>query len=136
MFVDLVGPAVGAAAALGVVHLARRRLAAHRAAGVAAGVRTALSCRVEWREGLGRTGFLYGTLTTGPTGGPVFKRPARRAVELPGGGRATHRPSWRPGMRMVEYRAPDGDRLGILVHDTDVDLAARFLRVPDPADYF
>ncbi|MFI8387492.1 hypothetical protein [Streptomyces sp. NPDC085540] len=63
-----------------------------------------------------------------------LRGPLRRAVALAVGGRAVVRESWRPGLRGLEYRAPDGRRTDFQVCDAGAARTARLLRVPDPAD--
>lgn len=83
-----------------------------------------------------RRSFGYGKLWAGPDGtGAVFKAPLRAAVPLPVGGRAALRESRRPGMRVLEYRAPDGQRIDFQVYDAEAERTARLLRIPDPADF-
>ncbi|MFI8453597.1 hypothetical protein [Streptomyces erythrochromogenes] len=116
-----------------------RRTVAGRAAGRTAaatgGAAVAVPCQARWRQGMRRRFFGYGKLGAGPDGaGAVFKAPLRPAVRLPVGGRAAVRESFRPGMRVLEYRAPDGQRIDFQVYDAEAARAARLLGVPDPAD--
>ncbi|MEU9006744.1 hypothetical protein [Streptomyces sp. NPDC048551] len=110
------------------------RRAVRRATGALAGVEVAIPCRVAWKDGLGRHGFMYRKLTR-QSHGSVFKRPARRPVTLPVGGRALLGPSWRPGMQVFEYRAPGGEELRLQCYEAEAHLVATLLRIPDPTDY-
>ncbi|MFD7093451.1 hypothetical protein [Streptomyces xanthophaeus] len=135
----LVEVVVYALVALPVAALTRKvvaRRAAGRNASAAAGAVVAVPCQARWRQGARRRTFVPGKLRPGPDGtGAVFKAPLRRAVVLPVGGRAAVRESWRPGMRVLEYRAPGGERIDFQVYDAEADRTARLLGVPDPADY-
>ncbi|MFF3018810.1 hypothetical protein [Streptomyces sp. NPDC057939] len=112
------------------------RRAEARTASAAGGAVVPIPCRARWRQGARRRIFGYGKLGPGADGtGAVFKAPLRRAVVLPCGGRAAARTGLRPGMHMLEYRAPDGLRIDFWVHDAEIDRAARILRIPDPADF-
>ncbi|MCX5408235.1 hypothetical protein OHA37_30770 [Streptomyces sp. NBC_00335] len=109
-----------------------RRTADERRAALAAGVVVAVRCEARWRQGVRRRFFAQGDLGTGPGGiGVAFKSPLRPAVALPVGGRAVVRGSWWPGMRVLEYRAPDGRRIDFHVYPREVGLACRYLGVPD-----
>ncbi|MFB6563584.1 hypothetical protein ACFCYH_32645 [Streptomyces sp. NPDC056400] len=111
------------------------RRAEARTAAAAGAVAVAVPCQARWRQGARRRFFGYGKLRTGADGtGAVFAAPLRRAVVLPVGGRAVVRESWRPGMRVLEYRAPDGRRIDFQVYDAEAARTARLLGVPDPAD--
>ncbi|MEU9374952.1 hypothetical protein AB0D94_14425 [Streptomyces sp. NPDC048255] len=115
-----------------------RRTVARRAAGRTAaapgGSAVAVPCQARWRQGARRRSFGYGKLAPGADGtGAVFKAPLRKALVLPVGGRAAVRDSWRPGMRVLEYEAPDGRRIDFQVYDAEAGRAARLLGVPDPA---
>ncbi|AQT71802.1 hypothetical protein [Streptomyces sp. fd1-xmd] len=111
------------------------RRAAGRTAAASGGAAVDVPCQARWRQGLRRRFFGYGKLGAGPDGaGAVFKAPLRAAVRLPTGGRAVVRESWRPGMRVLEYRAPDGRRIDFQVYDAEADRAVRLLGVPDPVD--
>ncbi|MFJ6780127.1 hypothetical protein [Streptomyces yangpuensis] len=113
-----------------------RRTVARRAAGrteaASGGAAAAVPCRARWRQGARRRTFGYGKLGAGGAGGggAVFKAPLRPAVRLPVGGRASVRESRRPGMRVLEYRAPDGQRIDFLVYDAEAERAAALLGVP------
>lgn len=78
---------------------------------------------------------MYGKLSIDTGSSAIFKRPARRPLRLPVGGRAVRSASWRPGMQVFNYRASDGDELRLLVYEGDSELVARYLRIPNPADY-
>ncbi|WP_445269202.1 hypothetical protein [Streptomyces sp. DSM 41634] len=137
--VTLVEFVVLAVVALLAGTLARRavaRRAAGRTASASAGAVVAVPCQARWRQGARRRFFGYGKLGAGADGtGAVFKAPLRGAVPLPVGGRAAVRESLRPGMRVLEYRAPDGQRIDFQVYDAEAERAARLLGVPDPADW-
>ncbi|MFJ7780246.1 hypothetical protein [Streptomyces yangpuensis] len=114
-----------------------RRTVARRAAGrteaASGGAAAAVPCRARWRQGARRRTFGYGKLGAGAGAdgaGAVFKAPLRPAVRLPVGGRASVRESRRPGMRVLEYRAPDGQRIDFLVYDAEAERAAALLGVP------
>ncbi|MFD5623435.1 hypothetical protein [Streptomyces yangpuensis] len=112
-----------------------RRTVARRAAGrteaASGGAAVGVPCRARWRQGTRRRTFGYGKLGAGPGGaGAVFKAPLRPAVPLPVGGRAAVRESLRPGMRVLEYQAPDGQRIDFLVHDAEAERVARLLGLP------
>ncbi|MFJ9946118.1 hypothetical protein [Streptomyces erythrochromogenes] len=136
--ITLVEFAVLALVALLAGTLMRRtvaRRAAGRTAAASGGIAVAVPCQARWRRGTRRRFFGYGKLGEGPDcAGAVFKAPLRPAVRLPVGGRAAVRESRRPGMRVLEYRAPDGQRIDFQVYDAEADRAARLLGVPDPAD--
>ena len=110
------------------------RRAARRVAGTMAGENVGIPCRVSWKQGLGRRGFVYGKLTRDAEAA-VFKRPARRPVSLPLGGRVFSRPSLRPGMRLFEYRGPGGEEIRLQFYEAEAHLVADLLRIPDPADF-
>ncbi|MFJ9597770.1 hypothetical protein ACIRS3_34130 [Streptomyces virginiae] len=115
-------------------HTVARR-AIGRTAAASGGVAVAVPCRARWRQGTRRRFFGYGKLGSGRDGaGAEFKAPLRPAVRVPAGGRAAVRESRRPGMRVLEYRAPDGRRIDFLLYDAEAERAARLLGVPDPAD--
>ncbi|MFJ6757775.1 hypothetical protein ACIQNK_22435 [Streptomyces sp. NPDC091273] len=137
--VTLVEFVVLAVVALLAGTLARRavaRRAAGRTTSASAGAVVAVPCQARWRQGARRRFFGYGKLGAGADGtGSVFKAPLRGAVPLPMGGRAAVRESLRPGMRVLEYRAPDGQRIDFQVYDAEAERAARLLGVPDPADW-
>ncbi|MFE2167323.1 hypothetical protein ACFXB3_20005 [Streptomyces sp. NPDC059447] len=139
LLVELVAFVLIGLAAAGVGALTRRTVARRaRARTVSASGRdvVAVPCQARWRQGARRRSFGYGKLSPDTDGtGAVFKAPLRRAVVLPVGGRAAVRESRRPGMRVLEYRAPDGQRIDFQVYDAEADRAARFLRIPDPADF-
>ncbi|MEU9107036.1 hypothetical protein AB0D54_22330 [Streptomyces xanthophaeus] len=128
------------------VRAAVARRSARRAGAAQAGESVAVPCRVTWKEGLGRRSSVYGKLSRpmdGAEGGAaagvgsavVFKRPGRRPVELPAGGRASRRPAgWRPAMQVFAYRGPGGEEIQLLVHDAEAELVTRLLGIPDPAD--
>ncbi|MFD4245741.1 hypothetical protein ACFWP3_29735 [Streptomyces sp. NPDC058525] len=99
-----------------------------------AGAAGAVPCRMAWRQGLGRRGSVYGRLSAQGEG-VVFTPPGRRPVPLPTGGRASRRPSRRPGMQLIAYRGPGGEELELLVHDAEADAVTGLLRIPDPADF-
>ncbi|WP_330295633.1 hypothetical protein [Streptomyces sp. NBC_00503] len=98
-----------------------------RAADAVIAAAVGVPCQARWRQGARRRFFGYGRLGADAS----FKAPLRSAVALPVGGRANLRESWRPGMRVLEYRAPDGQRIDFQVYAGEVGLAGRFLRVPD-----
>ncbi|MFD7789367.1 hypothetical protein ACFV4Q_40780 [Streptomyces nojiriensis] len=129
------GMAVIALGALLAGTLARRtaaRRAEARTAAATGAVAVAVPCQARWRQGARRRFFGYGKLRTGADGtGAVFAAPLRRAVVLPVGGRVAVRESWRPGMRVLEYRAPDGRRIDFQVYDAEAARAARLLGAPD-----
>lgn len=136
LLIEMVVLALVALAAGTLMRRTVARRAQARAASGSGGDVVAVRCQARWRQGARRRAFGYGRLGPGAGGaGAVFKAPLRRAVALPVGGRAVVRESWRPGMRVLEYRAPDGRRIDFQVYDAEADRAARFLGVPDPADY-
>lgn len=139
LLVELVAFVLIGLAASGVGMLMRRtvaRRARARTEFASGGDLVAVPCQARWRQGVRRRFFGYGKLAPDADGtGAVFKAPLRRAVALPVGGRAVVRESWRPGMRVLEYSAPDGQRIDFQVYDAEADRAARFLRIPDPADF-
>lgn len=112
-----------------------RRAAGLRWAAVAAGAVVAVPCRARRRQGVHRRFFRYGKLGVGVgadgVGSAGFKAPLRPAVALPVGGRAVLRENRRPGMLVLEYRAPDGQRIDFLVCAGEVGPAGRYLWVPD-----
>ncbi|WP_327734744.1 hypothetical protein OG749_13580 [Streptomyces nojiriensis] len=132
---DIFGMAVIALGALLAGTLARRTVARRAEARTAAATgvaAVAVPCQARWRQGARRRFFGYGKLRTGADGtGAVFAAPLRRAVVLPVGGRVAVRESWRPGMRVLEYRAPDGRRIDFQVYDAEAARAARLLGAPD-----
>ncbi|MFB0629991.1 hypothetical protein [Streptomyces sp. AB3(2024)] len=117
--------------------LARRtvsRRAAARTASASGGAVVAVPCRARWRQGARRRFFGYGKLGVGADGtGAEFKAPLRGAVPVPVGGRVAVREGMRPGMRVLEYRAPDGQRVDFRVYDAEAARTARLLEGPDPA---
>ncbi|GAA3247267.1 hypothetical protein ACFXB4_10825 [Streptomyces lavendulae] len=117
--------------------LARRtvsRRAAARTASASGGAVVTVPCRARWRQGARRRFFGYGKLGAGADGtGAEFKAPLRGAVAVPVGGRVAVRAGLRPGMRVLEYRAPDGRRVDFQVYDAEAARAARLLEGPDPA---
>ncbi|THA80021.1 hypothetical protein [Streptomyces sp. A0592] len=137
--ITIVGFAVLVLVALLAGTLMRRtvaRRAAGRSAAVSGGAVVAVPCQARWRQGARRRFFGYGKLGAGPDGaGAVFKAPLRPAVRLPVGGRAAVRDSWRPGMRVLEYRAPDGRRIDFQLYDAEAERAARLLGVPERGDW-
>lgn len=111
-----------------------RRAAERRTAQAVAGAAVAVPCQARWRQGGRRRFFGYGKLSAGADGvGASFKAPLRPVVTLPVGGRAVVRESWRPGMRVLEYRAPDGQRIDFQVYEAEAGRAAKVLGIPDPA---
>ncbi|MFJ3965970.1 hypothetical protein [Streptomyces sp. NPDC090036] len=128
MVVEMVALAL---CALLVGALTRRtvaRRAEARTAAAAGGAVTAVPCQARWRQGVRRRFFGYGKLRTGADGtGAVFAAPLRGVVALPVGGRVVARGSRRPGMQVLEYRAPDGRRIDFQVYDAEAARAARLL---------
>ncbi|MFJ8015296.1 hypothetical protein [Streptomyces sp. NPDC096339] len=130
----LIGLAVAGVGARARKAVARRARA--RTASASGGNLVPVPCQARWKQGARRRFFGYGKLTPDTDGtGAVFKAPLRRAVAVPVGGRAAVRQSWRPGMQVLEYSTPDGRNIDFQVYDAEVDRAARFLRIPDPADF-
>ncbi|WP_030730051.1 hypothetical protein [Streptomyces sp. NRRL S-237] len=128
---DLFGMAAMALGALLAGTLARRtvaRRAEARTAAAAGGTAVAVPCQARWRQGARRRFFGYGKLRTGADGtGAVFAAPLRAPVAVPVGGRVVARGSWRPGMQVLEYRAPDGRRIDFQVYDAEAARAADLL---------
>ncbi|MGW3326419.1 hypothetical protein [Streptomyces virginiae] len=135
VLVELVALALVALTAGTLMRRTVARRAETRTAAATGGATVAVPCQARWRQGVRRRFFGYGKLRTGADGtGAVFAAPLRRAVALPVGGRAAVRESRRPGMRVLEYRAPDGQRIDFQVYDAEAARTARLLGVPDPAD--
>ncbi|MFB6825318.1 hypothetical protein ACFCXA_27480 [Streptomyces virginiae] len=135
ILVELVALALVALTAGTLMRRSVARRAEARTAAAADGAAVAVPCQARWRQGVRRRFFGYGKLRTGADGtGAVFAAPLRRAIALPVGGRAIVRDSWRPGLRVLEYRAPDGRRIDFQVHDAEAARTARLLGVPAPAD--
>ncbi|WP_406086434.1 hypothetical protein [Streptomyces virginiae] len=135
VLVEMVALALVALAAGTLTRRTVARRAEARTAAATGGAAVAVPCQARWRQGVRRRFFGYGKLRTGADGtGAVFAAPLRRAVALPMGGRVVARGSRRPGMQVLEYRAPDGQRIDFLVYDAEAAHTARLLGVPDPAD--
>ena len=130
---EFIGFALFAILAGIVVRTVLEGRSARRASDYEQGGNVPIPCRVSWRQGLRRRAFVYGKLSS-DAGGAVFKRPARRAVRLPVGGRAVRHVSWRPGMQVFDYQAPGGDELRLLVYEGDSRLVVRYLRISDSVD--
>ncbi|WP_328963920.1 hypothetical protein [Streptomyces virginiae] len=130
VLVEMVALALVALAAGTLTRRTVARRAEARTAAATGGAAVAVPCQARRRRFFG-----YGKLRTGADGtGAVFAAPLRRAVALPMGGRVVAWGSRRPGMQVLEYRAPDGQRIDFLVYDAEAARTARLLGVPDPAD--
>lgn len=121
-----------------VAGTATRRLASRRAAlrsdGLAGGAGVSIPCRLNWKSVTGTRGFVYGKLGS-DTLGPCFTRPRGLAIRIPAGGRAAYHSHWRPGMGVLEYRTPEGDKVRFLCYSADCDMIVRLLKIPNPDDF-